>query len=97
MVIPSEEYDRLKKVGDELPPLPKRLPGGNFPLIEASRIGIARQIIRLRKSVGLSQAELARRAGVRIETLNRLERARHTPDVSTIDKISKALTNAGAK
>jgi len=40
---------------------------------------------------GVSQAELARRAGIRAETLNRIERGRTTPDVATIAKIERAL------
>ena len=43
---------------------------------------------------GLSQAELARRAGIRPETLNRLERCRTTPDTATIAKIERALEAA---
>ena len=51
----------------------------------------ARQIILERTALGLSQAELARRAGVRVETLNRIERAKVTADTATIAKIDKAL------
>jgi transcriptional regulator with XRE-family HTH domain len=45
-------------------------------------------------AVGLSQAELARRAGIRVETLNRLEKARHIPDQATFDKIDAVLKRA---
>jgi transcriptional regulator with XRE-family HTH domain len=37
---------------------------------------------------------LARRAGIRPETLNRLEQGRHTPTIATIDKLDRALTEA---
>ncbi|HEX5500378.1 MAG TPA: helix-turn-helix transcriptional regulator, partial [Thermomicrobiales bacterium] len=40
---------------------------------------------------GWSQAELARRAGVRAETLNRIEQGKHSASVSTIDKLDSAL------
>jgi transcriptional regulator with XRE-family HTH domain len=39
----------------------------------------------------LSQAELARRAGIRVETLNRIEKAKVTADVATMEKIDRAL------
>ncbi len=43
---------------------------------------------------GIVQAYLARRAGIRPETLNRLEQGRHTPTFATIDKLDRALTEA---
>jgi transcriptional regulator with XRE-family HTH domain len=55
-----------------------------------------RKIIAARKAVGLSQAALARKAGIRVETLNRLEKGKHTPDLATMAKINKALDDAGA-
>ena len=58
------------------------------------RVSLAEKVIRRRKAVGLSQAELARRAGVRPETLNRIERGRTTPDFATIRKLVEALTSA---
>ena len=42
----------------------------------------------------LSQAELARRAGVRPETLNRIERGHTTPDFATIRKLVVAMDAA---
>jgi hypothetical protein len=58
-----------------LPPLPKALPGGNFPARQYLRASIARDIIKGRRRAGLSQAELARRAGIQPAVLNRIERA----------------------
>jgi len=43
---------------------------------------------------GLSQAELARRAAIRPETLNRIEKGKTTPDTATIAKIERALEAA---
>jgi transcriptional regulator with XRE-family HTH domain len=40
---------------------------------------------------------LARRAGIRPETLNRIERAKTTPDVATLAKIDRALGAAEAQ
>jgi transcriptional regulator with XRE-family HTH domain len=40
---------------------------------------------------GLSQKDLAARAGVRVETLCRIEKGHHTASAPTITKIEKAL------
>ncbi len=52
---------------------------------------LARRLILRRKRVGLTQAALARRAGVRVETLNRIERAKCTPDFATLRKLVVAM------
>jgi len=73
------------------PELPEPDADGNYPAVEYARASLARKIIRRRRTAGLTQAELARRAGIRPETLNRIERARTTPHVATIAKIEQAL------
>jgi DNA-binding XRE family transcriptional regulator len=55
---------------------------------------LAQKLVRRRRAAGLSQAELARRAGVRPETLNRIERGRTTPDFATIRKLVIAMNAA---
>ena len=57
---------------------------------------IARNITSRREAAGLSQAELAKAAGVRVETLSRLENAKHTADTATLSKIDAALAAAGS-
>lgn len=53
---------------------------------------LAERLVRRRKAVGLSQAALARRAGIRVETLNRIERGKTTsPDFATMRKIVVAI------
>lgn len=99
VVVPEAEYERLRKragvVSDvELPELPSRLASGNYPAVQAMRVALARKLIKRRWSVGLSQAEVARRAGIRAETLNRIEKAKVSADTSTITKISRALDRA---
>jgi transcriptional regulator with XRE-family HTH domain len=64
---------------------------GNYPAVDTLRTLLARDILSKRRELGLSQAELARRAGIRPETLNRLEQAKHTASVSTVEKIDQAL------
>ena len=55
---------------------------------------LARDIVRDRERAGWTQTELARRAEVRVETLNRIETGKHTPSVATIQKLDVALRAA---
>jgi len=97
VLIPEGEYRRLtKRPAPAIPPMPALSPDGTYPAGEAMRVMMARKIIAARNAVGLSQAALARKAGIRVETLNRLEKGRHTPDLATMAKINKALDDAGA-
>lgn len=93
VILPEVEFARL--VGEPIEPeLPPALPNGNYPAIETARIILARDLIRSRRALGWSQAELASRAGVRVETLDRLERATHSPNVSVVEKLDQALKAA---
>lgn len=99
VIIRESEYDKLlsRRAGGnepDLPPLPKSLPNGNYDAIAYARASLARKLILSRRAAGLSQAELARRAGIRIETLNRIERLKLTPTVATVEKIDRALAKA---
>ena len=80
----------------ERPPLPKPDEEGNVPALEYVRASIARDIIRERRALGLTQGQLAKLAGVRQETLCRLETGRHSPTVRTVEKIDRALRRAAA-
>ena len=51
---------------------------GRVPALEYARISLARDLIRDRKAVGLSQQKLAALAGIRQETLSRIETGKHT-------------------
>jgi DNA-binding XRE family transcriptional regulator len=100
VVIERAEYDQLiaadAGVSDEgLPALPKPDEEGNVPAIEYGRKLLARRLVLARRRAGLSQAELARRAKIRVETLNRLEKGRHNPDEATYLKIETALRAKG--
>jgi DNA-binding XRE family transcriptional regulator len=96
VLMPQSEYRRLSRQARYAGPLMPRLTSdGVYPAAEAMRTIMARKIIAARKAVGLSQAALARGAGIRIETLNRLEKGKHTPDLATMAKINKALDAAG--
>ena len=90
---PAMNFDRLSMLAKagELPPLPKPDAQGNYPAVEYARAGLARKLIRDRVAAGLSQRELATLAGVRVETLCRIETGKHTPSIPTVDKLDRAL------
>ena len=86
------EYERLvAETGADLPPLPEPDAEGLTPAIEYGRILLARKIIRRRQALGLTQTALARKARIRQETLNRIERGKVNPDEKTLTKIVGAL------
>ena len=96
VILPRDEYDRLTTLSKaaDLPPLPKPNAEGNYPAVEYARASLARKIIRDRVAVGLNQRQLALRAGVRVETLCRIERGQNTPSVVTIEKLDRVLKQA---
>jgi DNA-binding XRE family transcriptional regulator len=92
VILPESEYVRLRSLaGEDEPPMPSPDAHGNYPAVEALRVSIARSILRHRRALGLTQADLARRAGIRPETLNRIEKAQHSPSVPTVERIDRAL------
>jgi len=96
VILPREEYERLTTLAKaaELPPLPERNENGNYPAVAYARASLARKIIRDRAAAGLTQKQLAQRAGVRVETLCRIETGKHTPSLPTIEKLDRALKRA---
>ena len=96
VILPEAEYREL--VGETWePPLPEADAAGNYPAVDAARVVLARKILRRRRSLGLTGADLARRAGVRVETVSRLEHAKHTASAATVEKIVQALDAAEAE
>lgn len=89
------EIRALRSTPPVLPALPAPDADGNYPATETLRAFLAQKIIRGRQTVGWTQAELAARAGVRQETISRLENGKHAPNVRTVDKIDRALRAAG--
>ena len=99
-IMPERDYKRLAARAGESegdgPALPKPDAHGNYPAVEFARASLARKIMKARRMAGLSQAELARRAAIRPETLNRIEKGKTSPDTATIAKIQRALETAPA-
>ena len=96
-IMSEKDYMRLAAHAGEKgdwPALPKPDAHGNYPAVDYARVSLARKIIKARRQAGLTQAELARRAGIRPETLNRIEKGKTTPDTATIAKIERAFQAA---
>ena len=99
VILERKEFDRLTTLARaaDLPPLPEPDKDGTYPAVEYARASIARNLIRDRVAAGLTQRELARLAGVRFETICRIETGKNTPSVPTIEKIDRVLKQALAK
>ena len=97
VIIPEAEYRGFVRNAAALPALPAADADGTVDALSYSRASIARDIIRDRKRLGLSQAELARRAGIPPETLNRIEKLKTSPTTRILERIDKALAKLEAK
>lgn len=92
VVIPHEEHQRLvglAKVAEMPAPSPDAK--GSLAAVNFARATIGRDILRRRVLVGVSQRELARRAGIRFESLCKIERGKATASSPTIVRIESAL------
>jgi DNA-binding XRE family transcriptional regulator len=98
VMLDEASYEALLRKADLWEPgLPTPDADGNYPALEAVAVLQARDILRARRKLGLSQVELARRAGIRPETLNRIEQGKNKPSIPTIAKIDRALRAADGK
>ena len=64
---------------------------GNVPARAAIDVSIARDLVTDRIRHGWTQTELARRSGVRMETISRIESGKHVPRQETLLKLERAL------
>jgi predicted RNase H-like HicB family nuclease/DNA-binding XRE family transcriptional regulator len=83
-------------VDGQVPPEPrahKRAPSGHklAPVRVDPGLAVALRIRWARARAKLSQAEVARRAGVKQQQVAKLERPGENPTIGTIEKIAKAL------
>jgi DNA-binding XRE family transcriptional regulator len=101
VLVEKTEYDRLRLVAGRLdallPALPEPDARGTRPAVATGRVILARGLIRDRLKAGLTQRELARLAGIRPETLSRLEAGRYTPTQETVERLDRALAGASRR
>ncbi len=94
VLVPEAEYRRMLK---GVPQLPAANAAGDRPAVAFAEASIARNIVRDRECMGMTQKELANASGIRVEVLNRAERGVTVPSVRTLVKIENALMKAGLK
>lgn len=99
VVIPRAEYDRLRLLAkaEALPALPKPDKRGTVPAVEYARTGLARKIMQRRAELGLTQKELAALAGVRVETLCRIETGKVAASTTTVERIERGFQEVERK
>ena len=71
-----------------------RKPKKNSDALDAINVSdqrLADRLLQRRQDAELTQKDLAQRAGIRVETLNRIEKGRTTPDFKTIRKLVNAI------
>jgi DNA-binding XRE family transcriptional regulator len=97
-LLKSEELARLASLAHveisgliDGPALPPADADGYRPALATVRVRIAQDLIASRRALGWSQQDLADRAGVRQESISRIESGRHTPTMRTMTKIDKAI------
>jgi ribosome-binding protein aMBF1 (putative translation factor) len=101
IILERKDYERLARrrgtvtpIPDKMPTIPKPDSKGLRPARQTLQAILARDIIKDRVALGWSQRELARQAGIRPETLCRIESGQTTPTVATVERIDRALRNA---
>lgn len=99
VILKRADFERIQRRAEviddvQVPALPPPLPDGTYPALKAGRALLAQKLTRRRWAVGLTQTELARRARIRPETLNRIEKARVTADTATVLKLVRVLEKA---
>jgi DNA-binding XRE family transcriptional regulator len=105
VLVEERKWQRLRRLAESaqaaseplLPEYPPADSHGNRPAVAYARVSIARKIIEARKAAGLSQEQLAKLAGIRQETLCRLETGKHSPTIRTVDKIDQALKRVSTR
>ena len=81
VLIPESEYRRLMRYAEE----------PTTDAVEFAKGSIGRELRRKRAHARLTQAQVAAKSGIRLETLSRLENGRGNPTVTTVRRILRAL------
>lgn len=87
VIIKEEEFRALTQTRDS---------AGKADVLDVMNISdqrLADRLLRRRQDAGLTQKDLAQLAGIRVETLNRIEKGRTTPDFKTIRKLVNAIND----
>ncbi len=92
VVLSRKDFDRLLEKAGMLPSRPRRDARGNVEARAAIDVSIARDLVNDRIRHGWTQTELARRSGVRLETISRIESGKHVPRQETLVKLDRALS-----
>jgi DNA-binding XRE family transcriptional regulator len=91
VILSLADFDDLMEKAGVMPPLPRKAKDGSVPAVEFARVDIAREVVRRRIAAGMTQQELAKRVGIRAETISRLEAGKHLPRIETMERIDRAL------
>ena len=86
VLVPEAELAALE--GRDFSPVDE---DGTCEALSFVRASITQDIVRERRWLGVTQEELAKMAGIRQETLSRLESARSKPSARTVKRIEAAL------
>ena len=92
VLVPEKEFRRLA----DLPELPKPSADGSVDAIAYARASVSRDLILARRRSGLTQAQLAKAAKVRQETVSRLESGLQTITEATMKRLWRVLERRGA-
>jgi DNA-binding XRE family transcriptional regulator len=92
VVLSRKDFDHLMEKAGMLPAPPRRDAHGNVPARAAIDISISRELVVDRIRRDWTQTELARRSGVRLETISRIESGKHIPRQETLLKLHRALS-----
>src|ERR1043165_1592284 len=83
-----------KSMDAVMPSFPRRNKRRHYPALETIAISIARTIIAERVDLGLTRAQLAKLAGVRLTSVELVESATGGLNGSVVDKLDAALKRA---
>ena len=90
MILPEDEFLSLTQ---------QDLLSGSGDILDALNVSdqrLAERLLQRRQHAGHTQKDLAQRAGIRVETLNRIEKGRTAPDFKTIRKLVNAMNSYSA-
>ena len=87
VILPEEEFNQLSPTHSNSPEIDE------LDVLNMSDQRLADRLLKRRLEANLTQKHLADLAGIRVETLNRIEKGRTTPDFATIRKLVNATNN----